>query len=427
MKILNLKIENIKRVKTVDITPDSNTVTLGGKNGHGKTSTIDSILMALGGGKMIPLNPVRDGEEKALIKLNLGELEIIRKWTKHDGKSTLKVKNADGRAFTGGQDILNNLVGNLTFDPLKFATLKKKERVELLKKITGLNFDSLNDLYKKKYEERTTINRDIIRLKANVEKYDDFKIIPEIRTDIDKIKKQRADAIENNNFRKNYDYKIKELKDKSDRIGDSILNESEEIDILLSEIEDIKNNIKSNKVFIAEIKENINDLENRKSACNEIDLTSFDYRIDDYYREKEKLKQYDEKHSIEKELESENLKVKKINNKLSEIDSEKLEKVKNAKMPIGGLSLENEDISFNGMLFDNLSTAEQIKISMSVAIALNPSLKIAFIHNGSLLDAESMNEIKKIAEENDFQIWIEKVCDGPEDGILFIEDGELRK
>ena len=59
MKIISLYVENIKKIKAVEIKPEGNTVIISGKNGNGKSSTIDSISMALGGKKLIQTNSLR--------------------------------------------------------------------------------------------------------------------------------------------------------------------------------------------------------------------------------------------------------------------------------------------------------------------------------------------------------------------------------
>ena len=56
VKINNLEIENVKRVKAVRLQPTKNGLTIiGGKNGQGKTSVLDAIAWALGGNKKAPL------------------------------------------------------------------------------------------------------------------------------------------------------------------------------------------------------------------------------------------------------------------------------------------------------------------------------------------------------------------------------------
>jgi recombinational DNA repair ATPase RecF len=49
MRIVKLQAENVKRLVCVEIEPSGNLIVVGGKNGNGKTSLLDSIMMALAG------------------------------------------------------------------------------------------------------------------------------------------------------------------------------------------------------------------------------------------------------------------------------------------------------------------------------------------------------------------------------------------
>ncbi len=43
MKIIKLQSENIKKLKAIEIKPDSNLIQITGANAQGKTSVLDSI------------------------------------------------------------------------------------------------------------------------------------------------------------------------------------------------------------------------------------------------------------------------------------------------------------------------------------------------------------------------------------------------
>src|SRR5262245_48332437 len=94
MKIVQLTDENVKKLKVVDITPTKDFIQITGKNGSGKTSVLDSIWWALGGKDGIQNKPIRDGAEKARIRLNLGELVVERRFTA--AGTSLTVENAEG-------------------------------------------------------------------------------------------------------------------------------------------------------------------------------------------------------------------------------------------------------------------------------------------------------------------------------------------
>jgi len=59
-----------------------------------------------------------------------------------------------------------------------------------------------------------------------------------------------------------------------------------------------------------------------------------------------------------------------------------------------------------------------------MAMALNPSLRVIRIMDGSLLDAESMKAIAAMAKDSDYQVWIERVSDDAK-GAVVIEDGSV--
>ncbi|PIQ72342.1 hypothetical protein COV86_03525, partial [Candidatus Roizmanbacteria bacterium CG11_big_fil_rev_8_21_14_0_20_35_14] len=118
MKIINLQVENIKKLTAIDITPTDNMVLITGPNGAGKSSVLDSIVMALCGSKSIPAVPIKKGSDKGKVILNLGDYTITRSFTKDN--SYLKIENSAGSSITSPQKFLDRIVGNISFDPLDF-------------------------------------------------------------------------------------------------------------------------------------------------------------------------------------------------------------------------------------------------------------------------------------------------------------------
>ena len=69
IKINKLEIENVKRIKAVKLEPTRSGLTIiGGNNGQGKTSVLDSIAWALGGEKY---RPSRAQRQDSVIPPNL--------------------------------------------------------------------------------------------------------------------------------------------------------------------------------------------------------------------------------------------------------------------------------------------------------------------------------------------------------------------
>lgn len=122
MKILRLEAENIKKLKVVAINPNGNVVQITGPNGSGKSSVLDSIYYALAGAKDIPSQPIRRGQLKAHVTLELGEITVTRKFSKDTGTS-LVMEAKNGARFPTPQRLLDDMLGKLTFDPLEFSRM----------------------------------------------------------------------------------------------------------------------------------------------------------------------------------------------------------------------------------------------------------------------------------------------------------------
>lgn len=59
-------------------------------------------------------------------------------------------------------------------------------------------------------------------------------------------------------------------------------------------------------------------------------------------------------------------------------------------------------------------------------MAANPKLRVLRIRDGSLLDKKSLGLIAAMADDQDFQVWIEAVDTTGKVGI-FMEDGAVAK
>jgi hypothetical protein len=118
MKIIKFTAENIKRLRAVEITPDGTVQVITGKNAAGKSSVLDAIWLALGGGtaSKSTAKPIRAGQDNAHVRLDLGDLVVTRTWA--GDKTTLKVESQDGAKYSSPQGVLDSLVGRLSFDAL---------------------------------------------------------------------------------------------------------------------------------------------------------------------------------------------------------------------------------------------------------------------------------------------------------------------
>ena len=94
-------------------------------------------------------------------------------------------------------------------------------------------------------------------------------------------------------------------------------------------------------------------------------------------------------------------------------------------MPVDGLGFDDGIVLLAGIPFSQASSAEQLRVSVAMGLAMNPTLKLLLIRDGSLLDVDSRRLIAEMAEAADAQVWMECVEEN-EATTIVIEDGAVR-
>ena len=173
MKIVEFRAENIKRLVAVQLKPDGNIVQITGANGQGKTSLLDAIFWALAGVRSHQPEPIREGQDEALIELDLGKIIVRRTFKRvsetldNEGNieseehitTSLRVETVEGARFPSPQTVLDKLLDSISFDPLAFARMDAKAQYAALRTLCGLDFTDLEVKAAKAYEKRTEHNR----------------------------------------------------------------------------------------------------------------------------------------------------------------------------------------------------------------------------------------------------------------------------
>lgn len=414
MRIIQLKAENIKRLVAVDITPQGDLVVITGKNSQGKTSVLDAIWLALSSQAVKTIQaPVRKGQQKAFVELDLGEYLVRRHWTDPE-TSYLKVETKDGIKKDSPQKVLDGLVGSISFDPLQFSRLKAKEQREVLLDIVKLPKDpALMDLEKQKaYDDRTGVNRqvkEVVALMNDMERFVDDSVPDErvsIQALLDEHSKASAKVNENFHLRKN-----------AEQLADEVLREQKEV-------ENQEERLKHMRKVLAEQKAKLLKAQEAVAKAVDPDLKEIKAKIESSESTNRKVEQKKRYKSLDQQKKDLEAAANKLTLQIEWIESEKVKMLEEAKFPLGGLAVNADSVTFLGIPFNQCAASEQLKISLAIAMTLNPKLKVIRITDGSLLDDENLELVRSVAEQNDYQVWLEKV-DG-KSGIR-IEEGLVKE
>lgn len=131
MKIKHISINNYLGIEELDISLDKDKVFIEGGNGKGKTSVLEAIENAMNSVSDRRPKKVKDGEEQAILLLQLDDGTEIKRVIAQDGSNKVEVKK-DGLKVKGPETFLKNLFSGFTFNPVDFLQKKDKEQAEIL-------------------------------------------------------------------------------------------------------------------------------------------------------------------------------------------------------------------------------------------------------------------------------------------------------
>lgn len=397
MRVVQLIAENVKRIKAVDISPEDDVVVIAGRNAQGKSSVIDSIWFALGGGNATrdTPRPIRDGEDEASVTLDLGDFIVTRSWKGE--KTTLAVMSKDGAKYPSPQAFLDEKIGALSFDPLAFSAKPAKDQRRLLLDVVATDLD-VDDVDRKRlalFDQRTDVNRRLRDTEGALAELPKIpEDLPEEELSASVLIDQRESVLHNNAKRQ--------------KVRDEIAKTAAIIASIRAELEREMTNL----VALEGVVEADEEVPDTTAELERIETTNALIRT---RRDRDML---------EGDFTAMRDRAQELTDSIALLDRAKQHALESAKLPIEGLAFDQEGVTYQGVPFKQCSGAEQLRVSIAMAMALNPTIRVIRISDGSLLDSENMSVIADLAAKQDFQIWIERVDEGSEVGFT-IEDGEV--
>lgn len=419
--IVSLTAENFMRLRAVQIRPQGpGLVQLRGRNMQGKSSVLSSIFAALGGGKAVPPVPVREGEESAIVKLDMGDIVVTRTFTA-EGKTTLKVDGANGVRLTSPQDVLNKLVAGLSFDPLAFTRMEKAKRDETLRKLVGLDFTQLDAERKEAYDLRTAVGREVKQVEGELaglpfdfEAPDANVSVAALVDEVTALRQRQAEAAR--------------LESDAKRADGDVTQQRREAVSLREQAADLIKRAEAAERTAARREAVATDLRSQIAGMTvptDEDISAVSKRIAGAENANARVRANERHEEIKLKLAAKRGRYAELDDQIAAIDAEKTRQLSSAKYPLPELRLGGDGVMLAGMPWEQASQAQQLRASVAIGMALSPTLRILLVRDGSVLDDDAVAILAEMAETHGFQVWLERVSNeraGP--GIL-IEDGEV--
>ena len=414
MKISRVKAINFKGIKNIDVLLKKNVNKITGANGAGKSSFKDSIMATLCGAKYTPDVPVRIGQGKAEVTVETDDFIANGIYTKSGRR--IEISSRDGLPIRKPQEFLDKCIGPLTFDPVAFYLAKPPEQVPMLKELVQVDFNDLNARQADIKQKRSDAKREKERLMHEAGRIQLADDVPDEEVSVAKLTTELQRA---NNFNINVADNRREvcrLEAERNDIQANAKEAEEKIKTLQSQIVGANNDLKLVNEALGSIllKENeeqdITEITKKISNVEEINVA-----VRENQRMGRLMDAADEQSSLFSEL----------GQQAKALDAERADRLAKCQMPVKGLSLTDEYVTFGELPLKQVNTGEQLKICVSIALAMNPKLKTVFVKANDL-DEENLALLEQMIIDKDYQALIELADTSSKIGII-IEDGRIKK
>ncbi len=400
MKINQLEIENVKRIKAVKIEPSANGLTIiGGRNNQGKTSVLDSIAWVLGGDKFRPSQAQR---EQSVIPPNLRITMSNGLVVERKGKnSALKVTDPNGEK--GGQQLLNDFVEQFALNLPKFMDSGSKEKAQILLKIIGVG-DKLLTLEREeqeKYNERLAIGRIADQKEKYAKEQPSYNDAPAELVSASELIKEQQDILAQNGENRRKRERLHQLEQEDQRLMEQIQELLKKQEAVRADLTIARMDAKDlEDQSTAVLEQNISDIEeiNRKVRAN-LDKEKAEDDAKEYRR------QYDQ-----------------LSKQLDETRDAKNKLLNSAELPLPELSIKDGELVYKGQQWDNMSGSDRLKVSTAIVRKLNPECGFVLMDKLEQMDLEVLKEFGEWLEAERLQAIATRVSTGEECSII-IEDG----
>ncbi|MDG4973867.1 AAA family ATPase [Lactococcus lactis] len=400
IKINKLEIENVKRVKAVSLEPTQNGLTvIGGRNGQGKTSILDSIAWALGGNKYKPSQPHREGSvlpPNLQISLSNG-LEI-----KRDGKnSDLKVIDPSGQK--AGQKLLDSFVEEFALNLPKFMESSNADKARTLLQIIGVG-DKLAEFEKKEqelYNERLVIGRVADQKKKFAAEMTYFSEAPKELISVSELIQEQQAILAKNAENERLRGQRDSLKQRQSQLDSEIARLIEEK---------------------AKVDQQLEIAEKDALDLHDESTEQLEYSISNTEEINRKVRANLDKDKAEQDAQIEKEKYDNLSAQIDRIRLDKNQLLEDADLPLPGLLVAEGELLYKGQCWDNMSGAEQLKVSTAIVRKLNPECGFILIDKLEQMDLDTLKEFGQWLEQEQLQAIATRVSTGDECSII-ISDG----
>lgn len=407
VKIAELQLQNIKRVRAVDITPSDGLTVLGGANAQGKTSVLDAICYALGGEKYRPSEPQnRDGMAPAKMEITLSNGLVVTR-----GGKNLDLKVTDPSGKKAGQTLLNSFISTFALDLPKFLNASSKEKAKTLLDTLGIEAEltALDNEERRRADERLLAGREAERKRHYADELPEYPDAPDAPLSAAEMSRKLQDALAENARHLAQREHILKLQDLVSRYN--------------AEVEELTHRLVDAQANLAEAKR---DLASGQAVPigADVDTNVINAELEIIDTINSQVRTNQEKAKANDEAEQAEAEYAAAGRAVDDVRQRRMALLNSVKMPLPGLSIESGELVYNGSKWDCMSSMERIVVAISIVRQLQPKCGFVLLDQLECFDKAQLAKLRDWLTENNMQAIATRVADDDTCDII-IEDGQV--
>lgn len=409
--IASLELENVKRIKAVKIKPsDTGLTVIGGDNGQGKTSVLDSIAWALGGDRFRPSASTREGSViPPYLHITLSNGIVVERKGKN---SDLKVIDPEGRK--SGQQLLNAFISNFALDLPKFLHAGSREKADILLQIIGVG-EKLYELERREsdlYNRRHSIGQIADQKSKFAKEMPFYPDAPAEPVSASALIQEQQEILRRNGENMAKRNELARIQNEYDSLNRQIIDLTAKLEEMSVRRDKLLGDL-STAMTAAEALQDESTAELEASIRN-IESINIQVRANlDRERAEEDARamkaQYDE-----------------LTSDLEKVRQGKRDLLESADLPLPGLTVQDGELLYNGFKWDNMSGSEQLRVGTAIVRRLNPECGFVLLDKLEQMDRKTLDDFGAWLQSEGLQAIATRVSTGDECSVI-IEDGYVRQ
>jgi hypothetical protein len=440
-KITEVEVRDVCRISYAHIVPEGSMTLIGGNNAQGKTSLLDAICAVLGGGRLCPDRPIREGcdSASAFIILEADEKEglprskVLRRWKRNrKGGIDTQIEIIDEEDVAEGDDPhfeaarapapqtrLNDLLSRVAFDPLEFANMKPSEQTARILGVLGVDFTEVDGAIERAFAARASLNKEYSRAEASVTRMPFYDDAPDQLIDVAELSAKVETAVSDNSL-------VEVAASRLSAVQQGLENIESTANMTKSRIADLEKALEAEKAGLEVARETFaretdkaKVMEEELKAMTTVDVASLQNQIREAWDANRRVQANLDRAGSIKDLASRRKSLQAAEDAVAAARSDKAVMIKGIEWPIEGISIgEMDEFLLNDIPFKQASKAEQILTSAAIGLASHPILKILIVREGALLDHKSLADLAELAAKSGGHVFVERVGEGSECDII---------